>query len=116
MKIVQKSRQCGKTTDAIYESNRTGKVIVVFKRHSVEIVKRMAKKLNISIPEPITYWDLTHKSDKTKKDVSYTGLIFDDFDLYLREMTSGLPIETIYMTVNSKDNYVIELAGFKTVK
>lgn len=60
MKIVYGDRASGKTTQAIIESSKTGRVILVPTTLRVIEVESMAKRLGVKIPKPITQFDLKH--------------------------------------------------------
>ena len=98
MKIFNMPRQSGKTTQAIRESNRTGKVIVTSNYESVNQIKRMAERLQLEIPEPICYLDMYKSKLGICQCDRPIGYIIDDFHRVLRQLTGGVPVETIYIS------------------
>ena len=97
MKIFNMPRQSGKTTQAIRESNRTGKVIVTSNYESVNQIKRMAERMQLEIPDPICYQDMKPKPGRCRINRP-VGYIIDDFDCILNRLTGGVPVETIYIS------------------
>ena len=61
MEVCNLPRGYGKTTYLVYRSHVTQYPILCPNRYSVEEVKHTAKKIKISIPEPITAEDLINK-------------------------------------------------------
>ncbi len=53
--IIADGRGTGKTTRLIRQSAATGFYIVTNSQRSASLVVRMAKKLNLDIPFPLTY-------------------------------------------------------------
>lgn len=67
MKIYRRDRQRGKTTKLIHESHDTWTYIICANRQRAEHISKLAMKLNIDIPYPITVNELPIKSPFIEK-------------------------------------------------
>jgi predicted HAD superfamily phosphohydrolase YqeG len=84
MKIINRARGGGKTTEAIKESNRTWKYILVLNYDRARQVAKLSKDLDIDIPFPITVEEL--KRDYLAGS-NVEGLIIDELDDVLYALT-----------------------------
>lgn len=57
--IIISGRCRGKTTKLIQESSKTGRYILVKSRSEAKIVSQMARDLGLSIPYPVTLYEIT---------------------------------------------------------
>lgn len=83
MTIVLGDRRSGKTTELIKLSHKHDLIIVTFSRNMLREYKVMAKRMELTIPDPITVNDL-QSADKMSgfdKDV-----IIDELDLCFDEL------------------------------
>lgn len=87
MQILQGPRASGKTTDLIKASALTGAVIVTSSKRMVEEIRRMADRLDLSIPMPLLYKDVLRSSHKMdgRRDIK---ILIDDLDIFLQDLTS----------------------------
>lgn len=85
MKILNKQRGGGKTTEAIIHSNKEWKYILTTDRKRVEQIAKLAKDLEIDIPFPITVDELI-RSQKLRGS-NIRGLIIDELDDVLHALT-----------------------------
>ena len=67
MKIYRRDRQKGKTTKLIRESHDTWIYIICANRQRAENISKLAMKLDIDIPYPITVSELPIKSNFIRK-------------------------------------------------
>ena len=97
MKIILGTRQSGKTHDLIRISERTGSTIVTFDRRSLDHIKRLAKEMNASIPEPIAYKDLAHY----RREHAMKSIVIDDLDALLVLMFN-IKIEAVSISIEGE--------------
>lgn len=62
MEVIYKGRQQGKTYDLILKSHQTRYPIVCYLYAQCNHIKNMANRLNINIPEPLTFNDVNNSS------------------------------------------------------
>lgn len=62
MKLINKSRGTGKTTQLIYASAVTGFRIITSNRHMAKSIEEQAKKMGLKIPEPMS--DVEYRNRK----------------------------------------------------
>lgn len=77
MKIVSLPRRSGKTTEAIMESAKTGKYILVMNREQAKMIADMARKLDIKIPFPVTVQELRDGSSIQEVIVDEAGTMLE---------------------------------------
>lgn len=87
MKIYIRDRRSGKTTDLIKESNEKWLYIVCANHLRAEYINRLAMKLDIDIPHPITVSELPIRSPFIDK------VLIDDVEDVL-ECIIGKQVET----------------------
>lgn len=95
MRLLIKDRGTGKTTGLIYTSESTGFPIIVSSYLKKEQVVEQAKKLNCTIPEPITVRELkTNRGIRFLKDDNSGVLIDDVTDILEDALTDylGVPV------------------------
>ena len=85
MKIINRPRAGGKTTEAIIHSNKEWKYILTTDRKRVEQIVKLAKDLEIDIPFPITVDELLRSHYLAGSRVK--GLIIDELDDVLFALT-----------------------------
>ncbi len=76
MELIIQDRGTGKTIGVICASHQFGYPIVAPNRGMVEEIKRKAKKMNISIPDPITVNDL--RNGMKKECTGYEKVLIDE--------------------------------------
>lgn len=64
MKLINKSRGTGKTTQLIYVSAITGFKIIVPNAAMAKYVEELAKKMGLKIPQPISYVEYKIGNDR----------------------------------------------------
>lgn len=85
MKILNKPRQTGKSTDLIKLSSKHGLYIICATRDRAQYLSTMAMEMGIHIPFPITPRELPLRSPYIK------GVLIDDFEDVLSYLI-GKPI------------------------
>lgn len=99
MNLIIKNRGSGKTTQLLYTSATTGKVIVAATNAACKYLKQMAKDLGVNIPEPISFYDFTnHKYDKN---IIEDGILIDDLESILPKVLSDYFGVSIYAATMS---------------
>lgn len=76
MKSFIGERGSGKTTALVKESHKTGKYILVANRAQLDIVYETAKRLELSMPFPITLYELTN--GKVSNRLRRQGILIDE--------------------------------------
>lgn len=100
MKIIKRPRQSGLTTQLIYTSEITGYPIVVLDTVRAENLKKMAKRMNCNIPEPIIFSNFKHQIIGKHRD----KILIDDVDHMLEHiLTEYFQIPIAAVTI-STDN------------
>lgn len=92
MDIIIKSKGHGKTTDLVRMSNENNIPIAT---HDVNFIKDIAKKLNLTIPEPIQYSKI--------KQYPTQSVYIDELDSFLRS-TLNCKVEAFTITLDDIDN------------
>lgn len=87
----------GKTLRMIKRSAETRSTIVVLNSKHVERIKVMAKKLGYDIPEPMGISQFRDDYYRVGRDFR-NGVLIDDFDLIIRDLFKGVPINAITVT------------------
>lgn len=81
MALIVGGRQAGKTFKLIQMSAAGYGTIVAPTEHSAEYIKTQAKAMNLSIPEPISFWALFHNKN------GRTGpFLLDELGIVLRNL------------------------------
>lgn len=98
MKIINKPRQTGKTTQLIYASATVGFPIIVSNKARVGDIEHLAKKMNVDIPTPMT----VSEYKQSRPLPSTTVLIDEGIDIIEAALVSylgnGTNIAAITMT------------------
>lgn len=76
MKLINKSRGTGKTTQLIYASAITGFRIITSTSNSAKYIEGMAKTMRLKIPKPMS--DVEYRNRKLDGD--HTPILIDDLD------------------------------------
>lgn len=103
MKITISEKGTGKTTNLIkrcFEENQKPNnltYIVCASRQDVEYVAKMAKKLNINIPFPMSFRELLRHSGRGY----IRNILIDDFDLCLRQIS---PFNILEITARDRES------------
>lgn len=94
MKVIQKDRQSGKTTDLIKESFKTGATIVATTM-GVDNIKRVAENMYLEIPTPIKWKDFIEGNYK-----EVTSFLIDDIDCILNDIAKNKKVEIITLSTD----------------
>ena len=94
MDIIFKPRATGKTHDAVLLSAKTGATMVYHRRGYVQHALDIAKKIGVTIPNPISYKDLRGLN-------IHNGIILDDFEYTIQDI---IPQKIISITMNDKNS------------
>ncbi len=89
IRFVSGGRQYGKTTEMIRTAAETNSYIVCPHRQQVLYVQRLAEKLGVNIPFPIT-WDEFQRGQFSPMGVR--GFVIDDLDQCIEYMARGVPV------------------------
>jgi len=96
MNKIITNRGCGKTTNLIFEASKTKKCIVCLNKRTANFIKIKSYKMKLNIIEPITHQEFIDKKYLGKR---IDGFMIDDSDLLLENMSNGIPIDTITLTI-----------------
>lgn len=106
MKLINKSRGTGKTTQLIYASAITGFRIITSTRNSAKYIEGMAKTMGLKIPEPMS--DVEYRNRRLDGD--HTPILIDDVDNKILnealELYFNAPVVAATMTVPIDDDCV----------
>lgn len=100
MNIIFDKRRTGKTTELIKLSAETGHYIVTLNNLTANDILNKAKKMNLTIPNPLTYHEFINCSYYGK---NINGFLIDDAEMLLQGMSS-YKIHTITMTDKQEVN------------
>ncbi len=100
IKTISLPRSGGKTTALIKEAAANNYYIICANLQEVDRIELQARKLKLTIPQPITYTDFDRKS---YYGAGITGFLFDNVDEYLQNKTK-VPIKTVSITGFAKVN------------
>ncbi len=107
MKLINKSRQTGKTTQLIYASAITGFRIIAPDYVMASCIEKMAKDMGLKIPQPIS--DVEYRNRRELKN-DHTPILIDDLqDQILNdalELYFNAPVAAATMTVPIDDDCV----------
>ena len=106
MKIINLSRQCGKTTRLLYASEFNDIPIVCATHPQKDYLKEKAKQMQLLIPEPIVVSEFTRGGIK-KLD---SDILIDELPMVLEVMFSNLGLngKIKAITLSEKDNNLWE--------
>lgn len=79
IKTIIKPKQGGKTTDLLAMSAETGYPIVVKNRNEGRLLKKKAKELSLTIPEPITAVQILNG----KAEIDTSHVLIDDAEYFI---------------------------------
>lgn len=96
MKIVVRRRGSGKTTELIKECAAKGGYIVCHNDQAARHIQRLARKMNLSIPFPLTFEEFTGGHYYS---AGVRRVYIDNLELCIKNV-SRVPIETITMSSN----------------
>ena len=103
MKLLNRKRNTGKSTQLVYASEITRCPIVVSTISHKEYIKYLAKELGCNIPEPINTLDPS--SLKGRKDVE-NGVLIDDAEYFIgNALKTCFPCPVIAATISYEDKY-----------
>lgn len=103
MKITVSKKGTGKTTNLIkrcFEENQKPNnltYIVCASRQEVEYVAKMAKKLKIDIPFPMSFYELLRHSGRGY----IRNILIDDFDVCLQQLS---PFNILEVTARDRES------------
>lgn len=98
MKILNKERGSGKTTQLIYTSEVTGYPIVTYTEKQANNVSEQAKKLGCNIINPIT---ITNIKTSKRAYQSFQYILLDEAELILQEaLESYLGVDIVALTMS----------------
>lgn len=104
MKLINKSRRTGKTTQLIYASAITGFRIIAPNHAMAKCIKEMAKNMGFKIPEPMS--DVEYRN--RKYDGDHTPILIDDVENEILnealELYFDAPVVAATMTVPIDDD------------
>lgn len=106
MKLINKSRGTGKTTQLIYVSAITGFRIIAPNTHMAGHIEKMAKDMGLKIPKPMS--DAKYRN--RKYDGDHTPILIDDVDSQILdealELYFNAPVIAATMTTPIDDDCV----------
>lgn len=106
MKLINKSRGTGKTTQLIYASAITGFRIIVSTYNKARYIESMAKNMGLKIPKPMH--DIEYRNKRLVGD--HTPILIDDVDNEILnealELYFDAPVVAATMTVPIDDDCV----------
>lgn len=82
IKTIIKPRQGGKTTDLLSMSAETGYPIVVKNRNDSRLLKKRAKEISLTIPEPITTTQILNGKVK----INTNHVLIDDAEYFINQI------------------------------
>lgn len=90
MKVINLGRGQGKTLRLLYASEWNGIPILCASSSQKEYLIDMAKSLGLNIPEPITAWDLTSATIKTKDILKEKDMYVDEAHWVLQSLLKSM--------------------------
>lgn len=90
MKIINLGRGQGKTIRLLYASEWNDIPILCASSSQKEYLIDMAKSLGLNIPEPITAWDLTSATIKTKNILKEKDMYVDEAHWVLQSLLKSM--------------------------
>lgn len=113
IEIIARPRGCGKTTELIKISARTGDYIISPCRSTVIRTMEMAEKMELKIPKPFTYEEFLSES---WRGLDINGFLIDDLDLLLyRLLELSKPIHAISISAFTPYDKVPQERPVKTI-
>jgi len=97
IRLIDKPRGTGKTSELIYASEITGYPIVVNNINQVIYISQMAKEMNCKIPEPIIETELLDKNCHVADKV----LIDEGTDIISKALDSYFNVHVVAVTFTS---------------
>jgi hypothetical protein len=96
MKIIAKQMGGGKTTELLKLSakNKMPIISVGGREYIKKVLKAQAKRLNLDIPEPYSWYDIMRGKHRGKR---YPGFLIDDIDVILGQFLSA-PVHAASIT------------------
>jgi hypothetical protein len=91
-KIIMK-RGCGKTTQLIKKSAKSGNYIVCHAFDEANRIQYEAKQMGLDIPLPITYAEFIEKRYSSR---NISGFLIDNLEMFLQYL-SKVPINAVTM-------------------
>ncbi len=95
MQIIFSEKLTGKTSMLVSMSARFGYVIVCTSPKEIKLTQRIANKLGMVIPEPITYEKLR---SGILEGTNTLGILLDDADVFLEQMCGSISLVALTMT------------------
>ena len=107
MKLINKSRRTGKTTQLIYASAITGFRIIAPDYAMASYIEKMAKDMGLNIPQPMS--DIEYRNRRELKN-DHTPILIDELQNEILnealELYFGAPVVAATMTVPIDDDCV----------
>lgn len=101
MDVCNLPRGGGKTTYLVYRSHVTRIPILCMNKNHVQVVQDMAKRLNLTIPEPISVSEYMGDYVSTKAKTKPNRLLVDEA-LYILAQILGTEVDTVSLTEYEK--------------
>lgn len=98
MDIIIGKRGYGKTTKLIRRSADEQIYILTASGHRAVHVYKMAQKMGLTIPFPVTVDEYFHSNKFRGSSIRRDGLLIDDADDVLKVIFAGIPIKEIAIT------------------
>ncbi len=101
MRLILKGRGKGKTTELLYTSDATRYRIIVPTSHNKEYLWKMAKELDLKIPEPMTCTEYLLR----KRGLHEEGILIDDLEFSLEDILTaffGVPVKCATMNISER--------------
>lgn len=98
MKLVNRDRGLGKTTEAVKQAHRTGAYIIVKDRRRALYCMQIAEELHLNIRFPVTFEEFLHSRMRGSH---VRNIVIDDADDFFLSLFRGFRIEMV--TMNIKD-------------
>lgn len=97
MKVIARGRCSGKTMELVKESAMTGSYILVRDRSMVQEVEKLAIKMNLKIPYPITP-DEIQRGKAYGTSIKRDGVLVDNAELVLQQLL-GVKINALTVSI-----------------
>lgn len=102
MKVIARGRRTGKTIEIIKESALTGNYILVRNHTEAQRILRLAQKMKLSIPLPVTVSEVSLgriQGTSIKRD----GILVDNAEFVLQQLL-GIKINTLTISINEEED------------
>lgn len=113
-KLIFGDRQSGKTTELIKESARTGAYIVVSCKSEARDVFRLAKKLGLNMPYPLTVSEMIYESPSSY--VFQKGILIDNLERILCYLFDYITIHAATIDCTALDVGVMDNFGSRMIQ